>query len=261
MTVAYSGDKGEPELVPSGQPPTFAADVTEISAWFQKGRSFRRASTQAALIAATGIEDNDLAVVDNIDGATFKYDGSGATWRMHGVADFASSSARDTAITTPAAGMLARSRDTDVVFRHNGAAWKEWDSDWISWSTVPTNLSVGTGGSAAMLQRYKWISGRLYFEYRYVLGTSGGAVTGNPTINLPMSVAVLVPNGSIAVGEGAIRDVSASATPAFTKANIATATTVVIQTYNGTVGNITGSSPITFAAGDVLAGGFWADPA
>lgn len=107
MVVAYTGDKGEPELVPTGASPTFAADVTEVAAWFQAGRSFRKFATQAALIAADNMADNDLAQVDAIDGAFFKYDGTAATWVMHGVARFADSTARAAAITTAAQGYRA----------------------------------------------------------------------------------------------------------------------------------------------------------
>lgn len=115
MVIAYTGDKGEPEAVPSGAAPTFAADITEIMAWLASGRSFRKPENWAALVAATGMEDNDIAIVDTIDGAWFKYDSAATTWRMHGIARFDDVSARNTALPSPAAGMQSRRADATYV--------------------------------------------------------------------------------------------------------------------------------------------------
>lgn len=134
-------------------------------------------------------------------------------------------------------------------------------TEWTTWATAPTNLVVGTGGAAQMVQRYKRIAGRYYIDYRYVLGSSGASVGSGPTINLPFNVAILNPQGGMTVGDGAVYDLSAAATPAFTKAVLQSATTARIFTYTGTIANITGTAPITWAAGDILAGGFWVDPA
>lgn len=115
MVVDYLGAKGEPRLIPLGASPTFAADITEIAAYFNKGRLYRRFTTQVGLLAATGMEDNDLATVDAIDGGTFKYDSSGPGWRMYGIARFATSSARASAITTPHDNMLTICEDRDYI--------------------------------------------------------------------------------------------------------------------------------------------------
>lgn len=123
MVIAYTGDKGEPEWVPSGASPTFAADGTEAAAWFQKGRTFRRTTTQAALSSATGMEDLDLAMVDAIPGAWFKYDGTAGLWVMYGVAVFANATARDAAITTPAAGMRSYLTGVGRDYRYSGSSW------------------------------------------------------------------------------------------------------------------------------------------
>lgn len=167
------------------------------------------------------------------------------------------------AARTAQAGMQANDRgfqvDTGVDYRYNGSSWKEWESDWITWTTAPTNLTVGSGGT--ILQRYKWIGGRLAFHYSYTLGSSGFTMGTGPTINFPINLSVLVTGGSLSTGDGAIRDVSVPSTPAFTRVNIATATTGVIQTYNGSVASITSTVPMTWAAGDILTGLFWADPA
>lgn len=152
--------------------------------------------------------------------------------------------------------------DTGVTYQYLSSAWVPMASGWISWATVPTNITVGTGGSAATVQRYKYINGRLYFDYRYVLGSSGASMGTQPTINLPVSVAMRIPANNIAEGDGGAYDLSAT-TGHFTKHLIATATTVFVRnTYTGSATSTTTSTaPFTWAAGDVLAGGFWADPA
>jgi hypothetical protein len=159
-------------------------------------------------------------------------------------------------------GLRVYQIDTGVTYKYLSSAWEEWESDWISWATVPTNLTVGTGGSAATVQRYKWINGRLYFDYRYVLGSSGSSMGTQPTINLPLSVTLRIPANNIAEGDGGAYDLSIT-TGHFTKHLIATATTVFVRhTYTGSAtSTISSTAPFTWAAGDVLAGGFWADPA
>src|SRR5690606_16873404 len=62
------------------------------------------------------------------------------------------------ALSVLGADVRAWTIDTKIEYRFDGTNWKEWESDWISWSTAPTNLAVGTGGSAAMVQRYKWVA-------------------------------------------------------------------------------------------------------
>ncbi len=161
--------------------------------------------------------------------------------------------------TGMALGYKGTQTDTGVEYRYDGSTWKEWSSDYITWSTAPTNLTVGTGGTT--VQKYKYVAGRIWFSYSYTLGSSGFSMGTSPTINFPISVALPVPAGSLATGDGAIRDVSVPSTPAFVRVNITSATTGIMQTYTGTTASITSTAPMTWAAGDILAGGFWADPA
>ncbi len=160
-------------------------------------------------------------------------DSQEAVIRQTGIPRFADAAARTAAIPSPVLGSKTVLTSTEIIYRYNGSTWKEWESDWITWATAPTNLTVGTGGSAATVQRYKYIAGRIWFDYRYVLGTSGASMGTAPTINFPISVALVVTS----------------------------ATTGIIQTYTGTTASITSTAPMTWAAGDILAGGFWADPA
>lgn len=153
--------------------------------------------------------------------------------------------------------------DTGITYRYNGSAWDLWESGWITWATAPTNLTVGTGGSAGTVQRYKYINGRIWFECAYTLGTSGQSVGTNPQINLPFSIAMLGGvNGGMLLGDGIVYDAAPGAAVSnFVKAIQITASTVFPRTYNGTVTAISATAPITFAAGDKIAVGFWGDPA
>ena len=123
MTVAYTGDKGEPELVPSGATPSFAADVTEVAAWFQDGRTFRRVADMTALAAATGMDDGDLCVVDTIPGGWWRYDGTATDWILYGVPTFDDATARDAALTAPTTGDQCKLTSDGFTYRYTGSAW------------------------------------------------------------------------------------------------------------------------------------------
>lgn len=167
------------------------------------------------------------------------------------------------AVTGMRLGDRALQVDTGIHFRYDGSAWKAWESNWITWSTAPTGITVGTGGSASSLQRYKWMDGRIYFDFKFVLGTSGASVVTNPNLNLPVSIALSIPSGvgQLATGDVQLYDTSVPAIN-YGKVSIAGATTALLRTYTGSgTGSISSSAPWTWAAGDIIAGGFWADPA
>lgn len=156
--------------------------------------------------------------------------------------------------------------DTKVEYIYLSSVWTPWNSDYITWSTAPSNVTVGTGGAAATVQKYKWSSGRLYFEVRYTLGTGGGFAMGtNPTINLPFNIAFLAGGNYRLVGEGTVYDASSGGTGAnvaFAAPLIQTDSTVRINSVSsGVYGTITSTAPMTWTSGDALSAYFWADPA
>jgi hypothetical protein len=215
MAVTYTGDKGEPELVASGSPPTFVADVAEVVEWFQKGRTFRREETQSALDSATGMEDLDLAQVDAIPGAWFKYDGSAGDWVMHGVAVFDDATARDAAITAPAAGMLSRLEDTDTVWRYKGSAWVELhDSGLVFLRRVPftgeNNIVMDDLFSQALARNYKGIwkitnQATADSSIRLVMRDGGVDYTTTSQINRLMAEGTGSPTGSGTTSNGSLK--------------------------------------------------------
>jgi hypothetical protein len=254
MTVAYTGDKGEPELVPSGASPTFAADVTEVAAWSQKGRSFRREADMAALAAATGMEADDIALVDTIPGAWFKYDGSTAAWKMYGTPRFADATARDAAITSPTLGMRCVLTSDEVTYRYNGSGWKAWESGWISFTPTLSNIAVGTGGSASSSCRYRYVGGQVEAEYKLVLGTSGASVGSTPTATLPVTAEALTHTLMVLDGLGSMFDSSGSdLRVAFMQLTSTTVARFAYITPSGIGFTIpTASLPWTWAAGDAI---------
>lgn len=208
---------------------------------------------RAGLVTDTDAFDGLLVMQTDIHYLVLR---SGSTWRPVGMPRFADATARDAQLTSPVLGDLVVLTSDEITYRYNGSAWKAWSSDWITWATAPTNLTVGTGGSASTSQRYKWINGKPFFECKYILGTSGFAVGTNPTLNLPIALVLPTPNLPVLVSEGSIYDTSAVAT-SYMKARLDTTTTVRLNSFTGTMVGITATAPITFAAGDQIAIEFW----
>jgi hypothetical protein len=179
-----------------------------------------------------------------------------------GTPRYADAAARTTAIPSPVLGMRSVLTSTEITYRYNGSAWKEWDSDWITWTTTPTGITIGTGGSASTLQRYKYITGRCLFYYKFTLGTSGASVGTAPYLTLPFSLVPPTTRYATLPGDGSTWDSSANSQN-YTKARIndTTANQALLSTYTGTYANITATAPWTWAAGDQLGGEFWGDPA
>ena len=169
-----------------------------------------------------------------------------------------------TAQTGMTIGEYGYQTDTQVTYRAISATTTEvWQSTWITWSTAPTNLAVGTGGSALQQQKYKYIGGRVFFDCKYVLGTSGASMGTAPVINLP--VTLVRPSSrffklSAAVG---MFDTSATAQADGLATLNALSAVQVLATYlvGATSTSITATAPWTWAAGDELAVQFWADVA
>lgn len=162
---------------------------------------------------------------------------------------------------TPQVGWKRRLTANQLIERYNGSTWRPWESDWLTWATAITNVTIGTGGSALLSQRYKYIGGRVLFQCRFVLGSSGASIAGQPTINLPMSLEQLVSRTAELVSAGTIHDVSAAATfQARARLNVLASNQVAVSSYTGTYAGITATAPMTWAGGDELAVEFWGDP-
>ena len=122
MSKTSDGAKLQPQFASSGNPPTFAADLTLLSDFFA-ARSFQQYSTAVALLAATsGKSVDDVAVAADVVGAHFRFNGS--TWVMEGVAKFATTGASSTVLPSPVAGMRRRIATRLYDEEYIGSAWR-----------------------------------------------------------------------------------------------------------------------------------------
>ena len=148
-------------------------------------------------------------------------------------------------------------------WRWSGSAWASLGaSGWTTWATAPTGITVGAGGSASLMQRYKDFGDNiLLFQYKYVLGTSGASVGTNPSINLPFSIRRPTTRIGQLTGSGSLYDASA-ASQEWTgnpRLLVLTDNAVALAVFNGSYAAITATSPWTWAAGDEIGGEFWAE--
>lgn len=208
MTVDYTAAKDAARLIPTGSAPDFAGDVNTVIQWLQAGRSYRKTTTYAALAAESDMADNDLAVVENIDGAHFKYDSAAGLWRMHGIARFADSSARATAIASPVVGMLSRLADSGFIFEHNGTSWLAQNKRIIP--SAATNGTVSATGvvtsTAQTLVRVRdaFPAGYTVFRIQFDITTSAAA-------SLAMRLAVDGTDATTAYDEQRVTFINATA--------------------------------------------------
>lgn len=163
--------------------------------------------------------------------------------------------------TTAVTLQRAYAIDTGIEYLWDGTAWVSTDPVWTTWATAPTNITVGTGGLASTKQRYKVVGGRIFFDCKYVLGTSGASVGTGPVINLPFPVMKPTTRFAQLGGSGGLYDASTTAaeTLAVPRLNGTADNQVLLNTFNGAYVGITATAPWTWAAGDEIAVQFWAD--
>lgn len=75
--------------------------------------------------------------------------------------------------------------DTGVTYRWNGSAWKAWESDWITYTSTLTNVTIGTG---TQLFRYQYVDGTIELE-ALISFASGSTMGTAPTFSLPVAMA------------------------------------------------------------------------
>lgn len=161
-------------------------------------------------------------------------------------------------------GRQIAATDTGISWRWDGAAWRAWGSSWITYTPTVVGFTIGTGGAAASVFRYRYAQGVVRVKFRRTLGTTGFAVASNPTFSLPVS-SVAVPHQLAAhAGFGSAFDVSAvNVAGLLCVASDSLATDFRIYTIGATyaAGAINATLPWTWAAGDAVAGEFVYEPA
>jgi hypothetical protein len=139
---------------------------------------------------------------------------------------FASTAARDAAITSPVEGQFAYVTADDAFYVYT-TSWVAYDQVWKSWTPTWSGVTKGTGPT----ESYAYIRvGKLVIAHgSLTLGTSG-AVTGSVTVTLPVTSATTAI--STTAGAAFFFDTSAG------------------TTFQGTVDLATNSTTATIRASD-----------
>lgn len=100
---------------------------------------------------------------------------------------YASTAARDSAITAPLTGQSALSTDTMTLWVYNGSAWVEYGTTgaWKSWTPTLTNMTLGNG---TLDCQYFKIGRTVKWKFKFTLGTTS-AVASAPYFSLPFTPA------------------------------------------------------------------------
>lgn len=119
---------------------------------------------------------------------------------------FATTTDRDTAITSPTDGMVVYVTASEALFVYE-AGWVQYDTTWKSWTPTWTNVTKGTGPTETYV--YLRVGKMVIAHGSLTLGTSG-AVSGSVTVTMP--VASSTSAISTTAGAAFFFDTSASAT-------------------------------------------------
>lgn len=92
---------------------------------------------------------------------------------------FASTTARDAAITSPSEGMITYSKADDAYYIYSGSAWIAFDTTWIAFTPTLTNVT------ATSTTAYYYRVGKVIHFYVYVVVSA--APTGIITVSLPVT--------------------------------------------------------------------------
>ncbi len=102
------------------------------------------------------------------------------------VATFSTTSARNSAITSPVEGQLAYINANDILTYYTGSAWANllFSTAWVAYTPTLTNITLGSGGTSAFF--YQVVGKQVNVRGRITLGTTG-ALTGVATFSLPIN--------------------------------------------------------------------------
>lgn len=115
---------------------------------------------------------------------------------MQGIWVFASTAARDAAVTSPQQGNMAFTKDTNTVWKYTGSAWTNVDTtgssplttkgDIYGYDTAPARIPVGTNGQiltadSTQALGVKWASAAGSTASWTLLNAGGTALSGSST--------------------------------------------------------------------------------
>lgn len=156
-------------------------------------------------------------------------------------------------------GDMGYQSDTKIYYLYNGASWKAWESDWITYTPTLTNVVLGTG--AATQYRYRYVGGVVGVDFSIRLGT-GGSFSGSPTMTLPVTATALRFNSMTYDGVASAANAALNIYPISVLAAGASTTAVTFwATTTGAYVQVTATTPHTWALNSVIQGKFRYVPA
>jgi hypothetical protein len=207
----------------------------------------------------------------NVDELNADFQAQDGVWVQITPALFATATARDTAYAKASGffkvdNVRAYVTADKILYRYNGtaAAWKAWESDWITYTPSLTNIAIGTGGSALLSASYRYELGRVRVRGVATLGTTGSSVSGNPTFDLPVTATAVRHAFQSYPGGSTCYDVSAGLEyVGVVTANNTTVTNFLVLLFgtNGARQGLSASIPFTWTSGDSVSFDFTYDPA
>ena len=116
---------------------------------------------------------------------------------------FATSTARDAALTSPTEGMLTYQEGSDHLTVYNGSAWVPFDTTWTTYTPTLNNVTLGSGYTLSAA--YAQIGKTVVVQFYFALGATS-AITGDINFSLPVNQASS--NRSASVGTCVVTDAS-----------------------------------------------------
>lgn len=181
---------------------------------------------------------------------------------MQGILVFATTAARDAAITSPQEGQFAFIKADDTTYYYTGTAWAPQESDNTAYTSyTPTMVaSAWTAGNGTFTTRYKTIGKFVHFLGKFEFGSTSAVGAANSfSIKLPVNAQTsVVPE---VYSDAFWRDTSAAlGVVGFTRIQNNTDVFMYWHVPNATPYAVTGSPwntavaplPFTFATGDFV---------
>jgi hypothetical protein len=165
-----------------------------------------------------------------------------ANVRDQTIAQFDSTTDRDSAITSPVEGMVCITQDSGLMWIYTGSAWIQYGSygGWTAWTPVMSSTgtapTLGTGNTSS--GRYVRMGNTIHGWGRILIGSAATAVgTGDYTFTLPVNFR----NAGFVLQVGSLFYVDSSATSRVTSLQTSGATNLTLA-LDGT-GIISATSP------------------
>lgn len=169
---------------------------------------------------------------------------------------------RNTLFPLPVVGDSVLRTDTQIVERHNGTSWRNWESDWISYAPV-LSASIGAakwnGSTGTVTAQYKYTSGRINVRARFLFGGAISSFTG-ALFSLPAEAENFYVINQLTNGMATLSDPGNAIYNGFVRYASTTIAGIIAQTPSGAIGNVANNNPQTWNGGDFFYVDFTYDP-